>query len=1020
MSNSNYQNFIKDTLESKANQTYVDDSLALKANQTDVDVSLAEIVETTQDPITSKKIIDPDGSGVLNTSLALIDASLALKANQTYVDDSLALKANQTDVDVSLAEIVETTQDPDDTSKKIIDPDGSGVLNTSLALIDASLALKANQTDVDVSLAEIVETTQDPITSKKIIDPDGSGVLNTSLALIDASLALKANQTDVDDSLALKANQTDVDVSLAEIVETTQDPDDTSKKIIDPDGSGVLNTSLALIDASLALKANQTDVDDSLALKANQTDVDVSLAEIVETTQDPDDTSKKIIDPDGSGVLNTSLALIDASLALKANQTYVDDSLALKANQTDVDVSLAEIVETTQDPDDTSKKIIDPDGSGVLNTSLALIDASLALKANQTDVDVSLAEIVETTQDPNDTSKKIIDPDGSGVLNTSLALKANISDLDTIQTQLSEIFERLVTLEESAGSTPVVEPTEDTTAPVITLNGDSSMTIAQGSTYVDPGATATDNVDGDLTSSIVVGDLPDTSDLGEYTITYNVTDSNGNAATQVTRTVNVIEDTTAPVITLNGDSSMTIAQGSTYVDPGATATDNVDGDLSVDVSGNVDTNTVGEYTILYNVTDEAGNAATQVTRTVNVVEPTTTTLVSPNQSFTWANDGVVEVVKLQEEYTQDFKSNNVNKTLVFGASSFNVSLNDSVEIHNHDTSTMLSLGNFYDISINTTDFKLKIDRVYGDISTLANNIIVPDTGSTFASYSNTITNAYHRIYFGGSWLYNFYRILGASYDKDSISSRNFTSTNNTGSYVEVDYILQHELNESKNITLTFQLRNTGEVASVKHDAFTFDNNYYTFDDNGDFELNNMTFSQARQYITTNWNYENLQATSTNVDEYGVTVTSSGSWNLQYGILDDDSFVEFNPYLQGTILFSSLSLSLADGLKIKDGVTTIEGYILNKNDFTIYDSEETTSDVYLDFTFDQIDLSDSRKLTEVTQTQNFLPSSEFKLDSGSVTLDPTITYKIDDVDVTNQEIMIDDLTEITANEFLVEM
>ena len=97
---------------------------------------------------------------------------------------------------------------------------------------------------------------------------------------------------------------------------------------------------------------------------------------------------------------------------------------------------------------------------------------------------------------------------------------------------------------------------------------------------------------------------------------------------------------------------------------------------------------------------------------------------------------------------------------------------------------------------------------------------------------------------------------------------------------------------------------------------------------------------------------------------------------------------------------------------------MEGYIINKDDFTIYDSEETTSDVYLDFTFDQIDLSDSRKLTAVTQ--EFLPSSEFKLDSGSVTLDPTITYKIDDVDVTNEEIIIDDLTEITANEFLVIM
>ena len=39
--------------------------------------------------------------------------------------------------------------------------------------------------------------------------------------------------------------------------------------------------------------------------------------------------------------------------------------------------------------------------------------------------------------------------------------------------------------------------------------------------------------------------------LGAYTVTYNVSDAAGNAATEVTRTVNVT-DQTAPVITFNG------------------------------------------------------------------------------------------------------------------------------------------------------------------------------------------------------------------------------------------------------------------------------------------------------------------------------------------------------------------------------------------------------------------------------------------------------------------------------------
>ena len=62
-------------------------------------------------------------------------------------------------------------------------------------------------------------------------------------------------------------------------------------------------------------------------------------------------------------------------------------------------------------------------------------------------------------------------------------------------------------------------------------------------------------------------------------MTYNVTDSQGHAATEVTRTVNVV-DTTAPVITLVGSTPIDVEAGSVYVDAGATAWDSFDGDLT--------------------------------------------------------------------------------------------------------------------------------------------------------------------------------------------------------------------------------------------------------------------------------------------------------------------------------------------------------------------------------------------------------------------------------------------------------
>ena len=76
-------------------------------------------------------------------------------------------------------------------------------------------------------------------------------------------------------------------------------------------------------------------------------------------------------------------------------------------------------------------------------------------------------------------------------------------------------------------------------------------------------------------------------------------------------------DTTKPTITVLGDNPVTVEQGSTYTDAGATATDDVDDTVTVVTSGSVNTATVGEYTITYTATDSAGNVA-NATRTVNV------------------------------------------------------------------------------------------------------------------------------------------------------------------------------------------------------------------------------------------------------------------------------------------------------------------------------------------------------------------------------------------------------------------
>ena len=287
---------------------------------------------------------------------------------------------------------------------------------------------------------------------------------------------------------------------------------------------------------------------------------------------------------------------------------------------------------------------------------------------------------------------------------------------------------------------------KNTTPPVITLNGNSSIVLTKGTAYVEAGATATDKEDGDI--KVTISGSVDSSKVGTYTLIYTAIDSNGNKVTKI-RTVNIVEsidkfnfskvtltkssyktketipfdftfqknysdfdqvqlfsyistdenidnnefeitgygidnsdftnniytrndyikvttpnkegvyytgicakkiwknnvvdedinicstpikinvidennshnDTTPPVITLNGASSIELIQGTIYTELGARATDDRDGNLTVTISGNVDSSKVGTYVITYSVSDKAGNEST-ITRNIKVIKDT--------------------------------------------------------------------------------------------------------------------------------------------------------------------------------------------------------------------------------------------------------------------------------------------------------------------------------------------------------------------------------------------------------------
>lgn len=114
------------------------------------------------------------------------------------------------------------------------------------------------------------------------------------------------------------------------------------------------------------------------------------------------------------------------------------------------------------------------------------------------------------------------------------------SNVDATKTGSYEIKVTAQYGKKTATQTIKVE-VRDKKAPEITLNGDAEMTVEAGSEFSDPGYTATDNCDGDITDSVKVsGDKVDKDKAGKYTVTYEVSDSSGNKAT-ATRVVSVYD-----------------------------------------------------------------------------------------------------------------------------------------------------------------------------------------------------------------------------------------------------------------------------------------------------------------------------------------------------------------------------------------------------------------------------------------------------------------------------------------------
>ena len=164
----------------------------------------------------------------------------------------------------------------------------------------------------------------------------------------------------------------------------------------------------------------------------------------------------------------------------------------------------------------------------------------------------------------------------------------------------------------------------DTQLPEITLVSDPEVFTFPGQTYEEEGFTAFDDYDGDITDKVIRTD-------DGVNVTYRVSDSSGNTVEAVREII--YNDPIPPELNLEGKAVITLEVGQSYTEPGYSANDNCDGDLTekVVVTGTVDASKVGSYTISYSVLDTYENEAT-AQRTVNVIKPETKPTTAPTES----------------------------------------------------------------------------------------------------------------------------------------------------------------------------------------------------------------------------------------------------------------------------------------------------------------------------------------------------------------------------------------------------
>ncbi|MEK9864479.1 MAG: DUF5011 domain-containing protein, partial [Verrucomicrobiota bacterium] len=267
-------------------------------------------------------------------------------------------------------------------------------------------------------------------------------------------------------------------------------------------------------------------------------------------------------------------------------------------------------------------------GTNVLNYSAVDLSGNRALPVTRIVVVAPLGDyespVISLNGEPKQTiavGEDYVELGADAVDNLDGAV--DVAIIGSVNTNAVGVYTLVYTAQDQAGNAakPVsrVVLVMDSLPPVTTLLGPEVLRIEVGAAFNDPGASAVDNLD--LNPVIKTIGTVDTSQPGNFSLTYFSIDASGNRSLAVVRTV-LVRDTQPPIIKLQGYPRVEVLQGSNYTDSGAIANDLFDGQVSVVTKGLIDTSLTGVQILTYTAKDASGNEARPVTRIVRVVNDT--------------------------------------------------------------------------------------------------------------------------------------------------------------------------------------------------------------------------------------------------------------------------------------------------------------------------------------------------------------------------------------------------------------